>query len=113
MSHLNEKELQSLKEKLEKEAGELEAQLATAKKTPEFGSDVETDWSEEADEAEEFSKDLGVQDTLKERLNDIEHALDKMTRNEYGKCEKCGMDISMELLKVNPESRLCKECKVK
>src|SRR3989344_728357 len=113
MSHLNEKELQSLKEALEKEAGELEAQLSTAKKNPEFGSDTETDFSEEADEAEEFSKDLGMQDVLKSRLQDIEAALDKMAQGKYGKCEKCGMDIGQEVLKASPESKLCKHCKAK
>ncbi len=110
---LNESELQNLKEQLEKEAGELEVQLGRHKGNTDFGNDNETDFSEEADEAEEFSNDLGIQDALKERMNDIERALDKMTRNEYGKCENCGKDISIDLLKVNPESRLCKECKLK
>jgi len=108
---LTEKELQDLKEQLEKEAGELEAQLKTVSKAPDFGSDTETDFSEEADEAEEFSNDLGLQEALKTRLQDIEAALDKMARNEYGKCEKCGMDIELEVLKINPESKLCKMCK--
>jgi len=112
MSHLSENELQNLKEQLEKEAGELEAQLATVSKNPEMGSDTETDFSEEADEAEEFSDNLGLQDTFKSRLQDIEAALDKMARGQYGKCEKCGMEILMEVLKVNPESKLCKMCKI-
>lgn len=111
MSHLTDKQLQELKEQLEKEAGELEAQLGAVSKTPEMGSDTETDFSEEADEAEEFSGNLGMQDVLKTRLQDIEAALDKMTKGKYGKCEKCGMDIEMEVLKVSPESKLCKMCK--
>ncbi|MBI3046226.1 MAG: hypothetical protein HYY86_01605 [Candidatus Harrisonbacteria bacterium] len=111
MSNLSEKELQNLKEQLEKEAGELEAQFGVVSKTPEMGSDVESDFSEEADEAEELSNNLGMQDTLKSRLQDIEAALDKMAQGKYGKCEKCGMDIEPEVLKANPESRLCKMCK--
>lgn len=110
---LTEKDLQLLKEQLEKEAGELEAQLGRHKKTADFGNDNETDFSEEADEAEEFSNDLGILDALKARMNDVETALEKMLKNEYGKCEKCGMDIPLEVLKVNPESRLCKHCKLK
>lgn len=96
---------------MEKEAGELEAQLSSVSKTADFGSDVETDFSQEADEAEEFSNSLGLQETLKERLQNIEAALDKMNRGEYGKCENCGKEISFDLLKVNPESKLCKDCK--
>lgn len=108
---ISDKELAAFKEQLEREAGELESQLKEERKTKNFGDDVESDFSEEADEAEEFAGDLGLQDTLKSRLADIEAALDKMARAEYGKCEKCGMDIEMEVLKVNPESRLCKICK--
>jgi RNA polymerase-binding transcription factor DksA len=114
MSYLTEKDLQELKERLEKEAGELEVQISAAKKMPEFGSDVESDFSgEEADEAEEYAKNLGLQDALKERLQDIESALEKMNKGEYGRCEKCGRDIPLEVLKISPESRFCKECKVK
>ncbi|MDE2001663.1 MAG: TraR/DksA C4-type zinc finger protein [Patescibacteria group bacterium] len=110
---LHEKELQALKEQLEKEAGELEAGISRHKGTTDFGDDVESDFSEEADEAEEYANDLGVSDAFKQRLEDIEHALDKMTRGEYGKCEQCGKEIPLEVLKVDPESRLCKDCKMK
>ena len=107
MSHLNEKDLQNLKEQLEKEAGELEVQLNQASKNPDFGSDTETDFSEEADEAEELSKNLGMQDVLKSRMQDIETALDKMTRGQYGKCEKCGKEIPVERLEANPAAEFC------
>lgn len=110
---LSEKDLQSLKEQLEKEAGELEAQLSVVKKSKDFGNDVETDFSEEADEAEEFSNDLGLRDVLKKRIADIESALEKINKGIYGKCEKCGNDISLEVLRVDPESLLCRDCKKK
>jgi RNA polymerase-binding protein DksA len=113
MSQLNEKQLQELKEQLEKEAGELEAQLSSVSREADFGSDTETDFSQEADEAEEFSNNLGMQEALKERLQNIEHALEKMNRGTYGKCENCGKDIPLEVLKAAPESRLCKNCKAK
>lgn len=110
---INEKDLQSLKEQLEKEAGELDVEVSRHSKAPDFGDDVEgEDMSEEADEAEETGNDLGITTSLKARIAEIENALDKMNRNEYGKCESCGKEISLELLKVDPESRLCKDCKL-
>lgn len=108
---LAEKEITGLKEQLEKEAGELEVQLKEEKKTVDFGSDIDS-FEEEEDETEETAKQLGVQEALKGRLEDIEHALDKILKGGYGVCEKCGQEISLELLKVNPESRLCKNCKI-
>jgi len=109
---LSDKDLQSLKEQLEKEAGELEAQLKTASKTPEFGSDVDH-FEEEADEAEELSNSLDLTATIKERLRNIDQALDKMSKNTYGVCEQCQKEISLELLRVDPESKLCRDCKKK
>ena len=110
---LNEKDLQNFKEQLEKDAGELEARLKELSKSPDFGNDVETDFSEEADEAEEFAANLGEADTFKTRLQAVETALDKMAKGEYGKCETCGMDIELEVFKAAPESKLCKTCKNK
>mgnify|MGYP001575602474 CR=1 FL=1 len=110
--NLSEQELQKFKEQLEKEAGELELQVKSSSKTPEFGNDTEGDLSEEADEAEEFSAKIGEKEVYKERLADIEIALDKIIRGQYGACEKCGGEISLEVLKVNPESKLCRNCKV-
>ena len=109
--NLNEKQLAELKEQLEKEAGELESRVKSAQKTTDFGSDVESDFSEEADEAEELSNQIGKQQAFKEHLDNVEKALDKMNRGEYGKCEKCEKDIELEVLKASPESKLCKECK--
>jgi len=111
---IKEKDLQLLKEQLEKEAGELDVEVSRHSKAPDFGNDSESDdMSEEADEAEETGNDLGITTSLKERIGEIENALEKMNRNEYGKCESCGEEISLELLKVDPESRLCKVCKLK
>jgi len=109
---INEHDLQNYKEQLEKEAGELEIKIKTLKKMPEFGNDVESDLSEEADEAEEYSANLGEKDVYKERLTDVERAIEKIVSGEYGKCEKCGEEISSDVLNVSPESRLCKDCKI-
>lgn len=77
-----------------------------------FGSDVEGETAEEeADEAEELSKNEGIAQELKGRLIDVKNALDKIAAGTYGKCEDCGMEIEAEVLKVDPESRFCKECK--
>ena len=104
------------------EIAKLESLLKEVKKTVEkeikrlgstdLGSDVDHG-EEEADETEEIITQKGVTTSLKERLRDINLALDKIGAGAYGVCEDCGKDISLNLLKVNPESRLCKECKAK
>jgi len=78
----------------------------------ELGSDVDHG-EEESDEMEKIVTDEGITYSLKERLNDINLALDKIGTGAYGVCEDCDKEISLDLLKINPESRLCKECKKK
>ncbi len=77
-----------------------------------FGSDTEGEIAEEeADEAEEFTKNKGIEQELKGRLIDVKNALDKIAAGTYGKCEECGMEIEAAVLEVDPESRWCKMCK--
>lgn len=77
-----------------------------------FGSDTEGEVAEEeADEAEEFTKNKGIEQELKGRLIDVKNALDKIAAGTYGKCEECGMEIEAGVLEVDPESRWCKMCK--
>ncbi|MEK7641101.1 MAG: hypothetical protein AAB389_03855 [Patescibacteria group bacterium] len=108
---LDSKVLAELKEKLLKTQAEIVNQLKS-EGVVDFGSDTESEVAEEeADEAEELSKNEGIAQELKGRLIDVKNALDKMAKGAYGKCEECGMDIEEEVLAVDPESRWCKMCK--
>ncbi len=99
------------KKKLLEEQDEIVKEMKTLG-VVDFGSDTEGEvGEEEADEAEELSKNEGIVQELKGRLIDVKNALDKIANGTYGKCEKCGMDIEMEVLAVDPESRWCKMCK--
>ncbi len=44
-------------------------------------------------------------------LEKIEHALEKITKNEFGLCEECGEEISPKRLEARPETNLCIRCK--
>lgn len=43
-------------------------------------------------------------------LREIERALEKIAKGNYGKCEKCGKSISEERLSILPWTRYCAEC---
>jgi DnaK suppressor protein len=90
----------------------IESKIKKLYKVPEFGSDVDSG-EEESDESEEFGNQLSVAQEYKERLANIDTALKKIERKKYGVCERCGKKISLDVLKIAPESRLCKECKKK
>lgn len=101
--------LQILKQKLEQEKNDILSELKKHKKVPDFGSDVDVD--EETDESGAFGNELSIFQTYKTHLADIETALGKIEKGNYGICEKCKKEISSELLNIDPESRLCQKCK--
>lgn len=106
---MDKKTLEQLKKKLLKEQENISKQLKDLGEVPDMGSDTEGEVAEEeADEAEEYSKNLGIKQVLKERLNDIKNALDKIDKGEYGKCESCNNQIEDDVLSASPESMYCK-----
>ena len=101
--------LKTIKAVLEKEKKALEAEIKSLNTPPEFGNDV--DDSEETDEAEAFTTNLGLQQVLRNKLENINEALQKIEQNKYGICEQCGKKMSLILLRILPSSRLCQKCK--
>lgn len=109
---LDQEHLARFKKRLEAARADLKEQVTSLNESPEFGSDVD-DFEEEAEEAEETSKNLGLADALKKRLENVEHALGKIASGTFGTCESCSKPIEVEVLNADPESRLCKACKEK
>jgi len=105
----NEK-VQEYKKKLEKERTLLLAEIKQKEKPTDLGSDTE-DPEEEKDKEEAFSNQLAIAQDLKNRLDEIDVALGRIYSGTYGTCEKCGGKIEVEILDIDPESRLCKRCK--
>ena len=78
-------------------------------KPPDFGSDT-TDEDERVDKAEELVAELSIDRQLETRLTNVNAALAKMEQGRYGVCEKCGKEIEVERLKVNPEAQTHTSC---
>ena len=106
---MNQQKLDEYKNRLEKERAKLLAEIGG--KPEDFGSDIAHE-EEEADEAESFGTKVAVASGLKERISDIDMALQKIQEGKYGVCDKCGAEIEPEVLDISPESKLCKKCKL-
>lgn len=104
--------IEKYKKELETERAKILGEIKTEGETEDFGSDVDH-FDEEADEAESLGTRLAIIQDLKNRLEDINVALDKMQRGKYGVCEKCGVEIENGVLAIAPESRFCRHCKQK
>lgn len=108
---MTDKQVEGYKTKLEKERILLLAEIKKDERPVDFGSDIDH-FDEETDESEEMSNQMAAAKDLKARLDEIDIALSKIRSGKYGTCEKCQKQIAIEVLDVDPESRLCKNCKL-
>lgn len=110
--------IEELKRKLQEQNASLTKELETfAKKDDSPKGNWETKYpnrengsmEEEADELQEYDNKLPVEYSLELKLRDVDLALEKIEKGNYGKCEKCGKEIEEERLKAVPEARFCIE----
>ncbi len=54
---------------------------------------------------------LGLVETLKHHLDDIDQALAKIADGNYGICQNCGEPIGEDRMQFRPTSTYCVDCK--
>jgi len=107
---LTKQQTEAFEKKLREEEKAITDQLAHIDDDLDFGDEIDH-LEEETDESEERANRVGIKDSLEKRLERVTAALAKIGQGTYGICEQCKGDISTELLAVDPESLLCKNCK--
>lgn len=114
--------IKKLKESLENNKVSIEEELKIfAKKDDSPKGDWETKYpnrengnkEEEADEVQEYGNLLPVEHSLESKLKDVNTALEKIEKGEYGVCENCKKEISKERLLACPEAKTCLDCNKK
>ena len=109
------KELDELRQALLKEQAELRAQLAELEEstfsTPQSDLSGEVAFDEEpADSGTatfERERDLSLENNIRDLLEKIDKALERMNNGTYGICERCGKPIEKARLKALPYANLC------
>lgn len=120
---MNKKIVEEFKERLGKEKTALEEQLKTfADKDPNTKGDWDSKFPKfngefggaalesAADEVEEYGTRLSAEHSMELKLRDIDTALEKIKKDDYGRCENCGKEIGEKRLMANPAARLCMKC---
>lgn len=114
-SRLTKLELGDLRVRLDEERDQLDAQLATivedsfAVSQSELSGDVGID-DEAADAGTatfEREKDLSIENNVRDLLQKIESALQRMDEGSYGICDICGKPIEKARVKALPYVDLC------
>lgn len=119
-------DVQQFRTRLEEMKGQLEADLAAFHRDeveqdggpdePGTGQHWESSGAggHQADDGTELferEKDITLEQTLRDHLNLVEHALARIEEGTYGACERCGQPIGAERLDAIPETTLCLEHK--
>jgi RNA polymerase-binding transcription factor DksA len=108
------------KAKLEAEKAMLEKELEeVARRNPDNPSDWEpisgTKDSSQADDnvladaVEDYEENVALVRTLEKKYQDINKALDKIEKGNYGICEISGEEIELDRLEANPAATTCKK----
>ncbi|GAB6989052.1 TraR/DksA C4-type zinc finger protein [Paenibacillus pini] len=118
MSHLNSAQLKELEHTLHEEKKDLERHFSVEEEDQGDLSESLTDSTGElssydnhpADmgtETFERGRDLAVDEKLSSELEQVNAALSKIDKGEYGVCEVCGKDIPFERLQALPYTPYC------
>lgn len=78
-------------------------------KFPEYGDQSD----ENAQEVSEYTTSIETERILEKTLKDINNALIKIDKGEYGICKYCKQEINPKRLLVRPFSSACIDCKNK
>ncbi|MCX6563979.1 MAG: TraR/DksA family transcriptional regulator [Candidatus Aminicenantes bacterium] len=111
---LKKKELVATKQKLAALRNEIVRKLSNFRNA---SKEVETDIAQDlADKAESsYTKEflLSLSDAERDQLFQIDSALLRIERNEFGQCQTCQKEISKKRLNALPWTPLCIECQEK
>ena len=96
---------------LEQERDSLRAQLdELGFGDGEAGLEYDSNFADSSQVTAERGEAGAIATSLREALEDVEHALAKFDDGSYGRCEDCGGKISEARLEAMPAARVCIDC---
>jgi len=75
------------------------------------GQDFDEPGGDAASETVERAQSMAVGASLRELLEQVTSALEKVENGTYGVCDECGKNITKKRLEALPWATLCKECR--
>ena len=109
---MNSEHFRPVKEQLLRMRSELLREVSEAYATcREIGQDGVPDIGDMS--ANAYNRDVlfNLSETQRQQIRDIDAALERIDKGDYGTCMNCGETIDQRRLEVRPFSRYCIECK--
>jgi DnaK suppressor protein len=101
--------LADIRASLEGERDKLVRQLSDLGEGPEGSLAFDQNFADSSQVTAERAEVEALVGSLKESLDDVEHALAKFEAGTYGLCETCGQPIPPARLEAKPAARYCIE----
>ncbi len=108
---MQEKDLISFKQRLEKMRAELLDESDETVQDMREESTLYPDPSDRASMESEHINLLRIRDRERKLLGKIDEALERVKDNTFGLCEECGEEIGVERLQIRPVTTFCIRCK--
>lgn len=112
-------QLAAIRNKLDGQRGDLERQLAEIEaassdstrsdRVGEIGAD--SDFADAGSATFERERELSIQNNMRDLIDQIGRAVDRIDDGLYGICERCGRPIDAARLRALPHALLCMDCK--
>ena len=110
-------DIESAEKALRKEREQLVHQLDElgAAETGDLRADIDFggSFADAASVTAERTEVLGLVESIKSQLDDVDKALAHIAAGTYGICDRCGNEINPDRLEFRPASVLCVNCKSK
>lgn len=105
-------QLAAAKEELERLRREVIREVrATGDASRQLGTDDVPDLGDMSTRTYDRDVLYNLSEVQRQKIRDIDTALELLEQGDYGVCVRCGEEISLKRLEVRPFSRYCVECK--
>lgn len=110
---MRKKQLEAFKKQLQQYREELLRNVKNNDSNIQDKSDEVRDSADIATDYYERELAIGLSESDRKKLQQVEQALDRIEKGSYGKCNECGCTIAVPRLEALPFAQLCIECQAK
>ncbi|MBK6617102.1 MAG: RNA polymerase-binding protein DksA [Nitrosomonas sp.] len=109
--YMSPEQLLHFRQILEKQRDQLSEEINRAVHVMQEDATIFADPNDRASQESDMTLELRNRDRERKLIKKINETIAKIDADEYGYCEKCGVDIGLQRLEARPTASLCIDCK--
>ena len=109
--YMNPRQLAHFRKILDTQKRELSQDIDRTVHTMQDEATIFADPNDRATQESDMSLELRNRDRERKLIKKIDETIAHIDANEYGYCEKCGVEIGLKRLEARPTATLCIDCK--